>query len=121
MTITIYHNPNCGNSRKALELIRERGVRPVVVEYMKTPLGRDALKALIARLGLPVRPGQPDQALPEYSARRKPRLTQSKQQQRPENRRNPRQMNLAWFTDIRMPEQIKIHHRTGRKRVECGT
>jgi arsenate reductase len=55
MAVTIYHNPNCSNSRKALELIRERGVRPVIVDYQKSPLGRDVLKALPARLGLPVR------------------------------------------------------------------
>jgi arsenate reductase len=37
MAVTIYHNPNGSNSHKALELIRERGVRPVMVEYLKTP------------------------------------------------------------------------------------
>ena len=55
MAVTIYHNPQCSNSRKALELIRTRGIEPVVVEYLKTPLKRDALKALIARLGVPLR------------------------------------------------------------------
>jgi len=38
--ITIYHNPACGQSRGALELLRERGVEPVVVEYLKAPLSR---------------------------------------------------------------------------------
>jgi arsenate reductase (glutaredoxin) len=37
MAVTLYHNPNCSNSRKALGLIRERGVRPVVVEYLTPP------------------------------------------------------------------------------------
>ena len=54
MAVTIYHNPNCSNSRKALELIRQQGIQPAVVDYQKTPLGRDALQALIGRLGLPV-------------------------------------------------------------------
>jgi len=55
MTVTIYHNPQCSNSRKALELIQARGIEPVVVEYLKTPLEHDALEALIARLGIPLR------------------------------------------------------------------
>ena len=55
MKVTIYHNPHCSNSRKALELIRARGLKPVVVEYLKTPLKRDELEGLIGRLGVPVR------------------------------------------------------------------
>jgi arsenate reductase len=55
MTVTIYHNPQCSNSRKALETIRAHGVEPEVVEYLKTPLDGAALRALIARLGVPVR------------------------------------------------------------------
>jgi len=38
MKITIYHNPNCSNSRKALEIIRAHGIEPHIVEYLKTPL-----------------------------------------------------------------------------------
>jgi arsenate reductase len=38
MTVTIYHNPSCSNSKKALELIRAHGVEPKIVEYLKTPL-----------------------------------------------------------------------------------
>ena len=37
MTITIYHNPSCSKSRKTLELIREHGIEPRIVEYLKTP------------------------------------------------------------------------------------
>jgi arsenate reductase len=37
MTITIYHNPSCSKSRKTLELIRDHGIEPRIVEYMKTP------------------------------------------------------------------------------------
>ena len=55
MAVTIYHNPHCSNSRKALELILERGIKPVVVAYLKTPLKQPELKALLARLGVPLR------------------------------------------------------------------
>ena len=54
-TITIFHNPACGTSRNVLALIRNSGVEPVVVEYLKTPPGRDTLVQLIADMGLPVR------------------------------------------------------------------
>ncbi len=53
--ITIYHNPDCGTSRNTLAMIRNSGVEPVVVEYLKTPPGRDALADLIRRMGVPVR------------------------------------------------------------------
>lgn len=53
--VTIYHNPNCGTSRGALALIRERGIEPKVVEYLKTPLTGAELAALVARLGVPAR------------------------------------------------------------------
>src|SRR5215469_12777331 len=55
MDVTIYHNPQCSNSRKALELIRERGLKPVVVEYLKTPLKRDEIGELVGKLGVPLR------------------------------------------------------------------
>ena len=55
MTVTIYHNPNCGTSRGALAIIRERGIEPTIIEYLKTPLTKDQLKALIARMGVPVK------------------------------------------------------------------
>jgi arsenate reductase (glutaredoxin) len=53
--ITIYHNPACGSSRNVLALIRNSGVEPSIVEYLKTPPGRDRLIELIAAMGLPVR------------------------------------------------------------------
>jgi arsenate reductase len=53
--ITIYHNPNCGTSRNVLALIRNSGVEPEVVEYLKTPPGRDKLLELVAQLDIPVR------------------------------------------------------------------
>jgi len=55
MTITIYHNPKCGTSRNTLEMIRKAGVEPTVIEYLKTPPGREELVNLIKRMGLPVR------------------------------------------------------------------
>ena len=55
MTITIYHNPQCGTSRNTLEMIRMAGVDPVVIEYLKTPPSRDELVDLIERMGIPVR------------------------------------------------------------------
>ena len=55
MTVTIYHNPNCSTSRNTLGLIRNTGEEPVIVEYLKTPLSRDELCALVQRLGISVR------------------------------------------------------------------
>jgi arsenate reductase len=55
MDITIYHNPACGTSRNTLALIRNAGVEPRVVEYLKTPPSRAELKALIANARLSVR------------------------------------------------------------------
>ena len=53
--ITIYHNPKCGTSRNVLALIRNAGIEPQVIEYLKTPPSRDELKRLIAATGAPVR------------------------------------------------------------------
>ena len=53
--ITIYHNPESGTSRNTLALIRNSGVEPVVIEYLKTPPGRAKLAELIAAMGVPVR------------------------------------------------------------------
>ena len=53
--ITIYHNPDCGTSRNTLALIRNSGVEPVIIEYLKTPPGRAKLVELIAAMGVPVR------------------------------------------------------------------
>ena len=53
--ITIYHNPACGTSRNVLGLIRNSGEEPTIIEYLKTPPGRDTLQALIAAMGVPVR------------------------------------------------------------------
>ena len=53
--ITIYHNPDCGTSRNTLALIRNSGVEPVVIEYLKAPPVRAELVELIAAMGVPVR------------------------------------------------------------------
>ena len=53
--ITIYHNPACGTSRNVLGLIRNSGVEPKIVEYLKTPPTRAELEGLIARMGISVR------------------------------------------------------------------
>ncbi|HYZ34804.1 MAG TPA: arsenate reductase (glutaredoxin) [Crenalkalicoccus sp.] len=55
MTITIYHNPACGTSRNTLAMIRNSGVEPGVIEYLKTPPSREELADLIQRMGVPVR------------------------------------------------------------------
>jgi len=52
MTVTIYHNPDCGTSRNTLALIRNSGAEPEVVEYLKTPPSRDTLLDLMRRAGL---------------------------------------------------------------------
>jgi arsenate reductase (glutaredoxin) len=55
MTVTIYHNPNCGTSRNVLAMIRQSGEEPVVIEYLKNPPTREGLKELIAAMGIPAR------------------------------------------------------------------
>lgn len=53
--VTIFHNPACGTSRNTLAMIRNAGIEPLVVEYLKTPPAREALRAMIAAAGLTVR------------------------------------------------------------------
>ena len=55
MTITIYHNPDCGTSRNTLGLIRNSGEEPQIIEYLKTPPSRDELRDLVARMGITAR------------------------------------------------------------------
>ena len=58
MKATIWHNPNCGTSRKTLAILQETpGVDVEVIEYLKTPPSRDTLKALYARAGITPREG----------------------------------------------------------------
>ncbi|MES0195898.1 arsenate reductase (glutaredoxin) [Mesorhizobium sp. M0011] len=51
MTVTIYHNPDCGTSRNTLAIIRQSGEEPEVIEYLKTPPSRERLVELIAGMG----------------------------------------------------------------------
>jgi len=53
--VIIYHNPDCGTSRNTLGLIRNAGIEPHVIEYLKCPPSRVLLKSLIARMGVSVR------------------------------------------------------------------
>ena len=53
--ITIYHNPACGTSRNTLALIRNSGTEPEVIEYLKTPPGKERLQQLLAAMGIPAR------------------------------------------------------------------
>lgn len=55
MDVIIYHNPECGTSRNTLAMIRNAGVEPHVIEYLKTPPSRDMLTRLIARMGISAR------------------------------------------------------------------
>lgn len=52
MTITIYHNPDCGTSRNTLAIIRQSGEEPEVIEYLKPPPSRQRLVELIAAMGI---------------------------------------------------------------------
>jgi arsenate reductase len=55
MTVTIYHNPDCGTSRNALAMIRQSGEQPRVIEYLKTPPSRERLGELIGAMGMSAR------------------------------------------------------------------
>ncbi|MDJ1157566.1 arsenate reductase (glutaredoxin) [Chelatococcus sp. SYSU_G07232] len=55
MDVIIYHNPDCGTSRNTLAMIRNAGVEPHVIEYLKTTPTRTMLTRLIARMGITVR------------------------------------------------------------------
>jgi arsenate reductase len=51
MKVTIWHNPRCSTSRRTLELLRERGIEPEVVDYQKTPPTAKEIQEVLARLG----------------------------------------------------------------------
>lgn len=55
MSVTIYHNPDCGTSRNTLAMIRNAGIEPVVIEYLKTPPSSHELIDLVRRMGVPLR------------------------------------------------------------------
>ena len=53
MPVTMYHNPRCNTSRKTLALLRDKGVEPTIVEYLKTPYTAAQLKTLLGQLKIP--------------------------------------------------------------------
>lgn len=53
--VTIYHNPACGTSRNVLAMIREAGIEPEVIQYLKTPPSKEELRELVAKMGISVR------------------------------------------------------------------
>jgi arsenate reductase (glutaredoxin) len=53
--VTIYHNPKCSTSRKTLDLLRDNGYEPTIVQYLKTPPTRAELVAMISEAGIDVR------------------------------------------------------------------
>jgi len=55
MRITIYHNPKCSNSRRCLEIIREEGFEPTIIEYLKHPPTAAELERLVGKMGVSVR------------------------------------------------------------------
>lgn len=52
MNVTIYHNPRCTKSRQTLQLLEERGINPVIIEYLKSPLSAEQLDELLQKLGM---------------------------------------------------------------------
>jgi arsenate reductase (glutaredoxin) len=56
VTVSIYHNPMCSKSRETLALLRDRGVEPLIVEYLKAPPTATELMAIVGKLG--IRPAQ---------------------------------------------------------------
>lgn len=53
MAVTMYHNPRCNTSRRTLALLRERGVEPEIIEYLKTPPSAAELKKILGLLKMP--------------------------------------------------------------------
>jgi len=53
--VAIYHNPSCGTSRNTLQLIRDAGIEPTIIEYLKSPPDGATIKSLIARMGITAR------------------------------------------------------------------
>ncbi|KPK35568.1 MAG: arsenate reductase [Betaproteobacteria bacterium SG8_40] len=51
-TVTIYHNPRCSKSRNTLALLQQNGIEPTIVEYLKQPPDRAALKSIVKKLGV---------------------------------------------------------------------
>ncbi|MGR9107363.1 MAG: arsenate reductase (glutaredoxin) [Gammaproteobacteria bacterium] len=52
MPVTIYHNPRCSKSRQTLQLLRDKGIEPTIIEYLSTPPSADELDKILTRLNL---------------------------------------------------------------------
>ena len=52
MPVTIFHNPRCSKSRQTLALIEDQGIKPSIIEYLKTPITKDKLIEILSLLGL---------------------------------------------------------------------
>ena len=52
MTVKIYHNPRCGKSRQTLQLLKEQGIDPEIIEYLKTPPSAEELNDILQKLGM---------------------------------------------------------------------
>lgn len=52
MNVKIYHNPRCGKSRQTLQLLREQGIEPEIIEYLKTPPSAGELDDILQKLGM---------------------------------------------------------------------
>ena len=52
MGLVLYHHPNCSKSRQTLTLLEQHGIKPTVIDYLKTPPTREELTAIIAALGI---------------------------------------------------------------------
>jgi arsenate reductase len=55
MKVSMTYNPNCGTARQVLAILRERGIEPEIIEYLKTPLQRDEIMALVKQMHVPLR------------------------------------------------------------------
>jgi arsenate reductase len=64
--ITIYHNPECGTSRNTLAMIRNAGIEPRVIEYLRDPPGREKLRSMIAAAGISVRQALREKGTPYH-------------------------------------------------------
>lgn len=64
MDVTIYHSPECGTSRNTLAMIRNAGIEPIVIEYLKTPPSREQLVKMIADAGLTAREAIREKGMP---------------------------------------------------------
>ena len=65
MDVIIYHNPDCGTSRNTVAMIRNAGIEPHVIQYLRTPPSRALLQQFIARMGISVREAVREKAAPD--------------------------------------------------------